>query len=359
MTVPAKIIVITGGAGFIGANLVRYVLRQTDYHIVVVDKLTYAGNIASIHDLLQMDRVDLVRSDIADKAAMQRLFNEIQPDLLINMAAETHVDRSIDDAEPFMYSNILGVYVLLELARQRVRQQPDFRMVHVSTDEVYGSLGGDGLFNETTPYAPNSPYAASKAAADHLVRAWFETYRVPVMVTNCSNNYGPYQYPEKFIPLMILHTLEAQDLPVYGDGRHIRDWLYVKDHCSAVVKVLQEGQPGEHYNIGGNNEYTNLDMVKHLCAELELLHPAAENPRMKQRGLSRYEELVTFVEDRPGHDRRYAIDASKIRDELDWEPAHDVSSGMISTVKWYLANQVWCDRVTAGQYVRRRLGLAS
>lgn len=349
---------ITGGAGFIGSNLVRYVFNQTDYHVVVIDKLTYAGNIASIEDLLQTGRVDLVEADIADQQAMARVFSENNPDFLVNMAAETHVDRSIDDAGPFMQSNIIGVYVLLELARQQVRQRAGFRMLHVSTDEVYGSLGDDGLFSETTPYAPNSPYAASKASADHLVRAWFKTYDVPVMVTNCSNNYGPYQYPEKLIPLMVLNALEAKDLPVYGDGQQIRDWLYVEDHCSGILKVLHEGQPGEHYNIGGNNEYTNLDIVKRLCLELEAHRPAAQNPAMQQRGLDTYEALITFVADRPGHDRRYAIDASKIRKELAWEPAHDAVSGIAQTVAWYISQRDWCHAVTASEYDRRRLGLA-
>lgn len=354
-----KTIIITGGAGFIGSNLVRYVFNETDYRVVVVDKMTYAGNIASIQDLLDTDRVELIQSDIADQQAMKQIFIDTQPDYLINMAAETHVDRSIDDAGAFMQSNIIGVYVLLELARQRASDNSDFRMVHVSTDEVYGSLGSDGLFSETTPYAPNSPYAASKASADHLVRAWFKTYGTPVMVTNCSNNYGPYQYPEKLIPLMVLNASEAKDLPVYGDGQQIRDWLYVEDHCSGIVKALLEGQPGEHYNIGGNNEYTNLDIVKRLCAELEVHNPAAENPAMQKRGLGNYEDLIVFVADRPGHDRRYAIDASKICDELGWTPQHDAVSGIARTVEWYLQNQNWCDAVTTDQYERQRLGLAS
>ena len=352
-------IIITGGAGFIGSNLVRYVYEHTDYQIVVVDKLTYAGNIASIGDLLETNRVTLEQVDIADQTAMTGIFAQAQPDYLINMAAETHVDRSIDDAGPFMQSNIMGVYVLLELARKQANINPDFRAVHVSTDEVYGSLGADGLFNETTPYAPNSPYAASKASADHLVRAWFKTYNTPVMVTNCSNNYGPYQYPEKLIPLMVLNACEAKDLPVYGDGQQIRDWLYVEDHCSGIVKALQEGEPGEHYNIGGNNEYTNLDIVKRLCAEVEQHLPARDNKAMQKRHLTSYEDLIIFVDDRPGHDRRYAIDASKIRQELGWQPAHDAVSGIARTVKWYLDNGQWCEAVTDDQYQRQRLGVAS
>jgi len=353
-----KSIIITGGAGFIGSNLVRYVYEHTDYRIVVVDKLTYAGNIASIGDLLETGRVSLEQIDIADQAAMAKVFEQHQPNYLINMAAETHVDRSIDDAGPFMQSNIIGVYVLLEQARRQAKVDPDFRAVHVSTDEVYGSLGADGLFSETTPYAPNSPYAASKASADHLVRAWFKTYGTPVMVTNCSNNYGPYQFPEKLIPLMVLNATEAKDLPVYGDGQQIRDWLYVEDHCSGVLKALQEGQPGEHYNIGGNNEYTNLDIVKRLCAEVEQHSPARDNPAMQDRQLASYEDLITFVDDRPGHDRRYAIDASKIRQELGWQPAHDAASGIARTVQWYLENRDWCEVVTRDEYDRQRLGVA-
>jgi len=351
-------IIITGGAGFIGSNLVRHVYEQTDYQIVVVDKLTYAGNVASIDDLLATDRVVLQQLDIADQAAMARVFAESQPDYLINMAAETHVDRSIDDAGPFMQSNIIGVYVLLELARQQAKANPGFRAVHVSTDEVYGSLGADGLFSETTSYAPNSPYAASKASADHLVRAWFKTYGVPVMITNCSNNYGPNQFPEKLIPLMVLNAIEAKDLPVYGDGQQIRDWLYVEDHCSGILRALQAGKPGENYNIGGNNEYTNLDIVKRLCVEVERHRPAGDNQFMQTRGLSSYEDLIVFVDDRPGHDRRYAIDAGKIRRELGWQPAHDAASGIASTVQWYLDNLDWCTAVTSDTYQGQRLGLA-
>lgn len=351
-------IIITGGAGFIGSNLVRYVHQHTSLQIVVVDKLTYAGNVASIEDLMSSGLVRLEQVDIADHAEMGRVFEQSQPSYLVNMAAETHVDRSIDDAMPFMQSNIIGVYVLLELMRKQASINPDFRAVHVSTDEVYGSLGADGLFSETTAYAPNSPYAASKASADHLVRAWFKTYGTPVMITNCSNNYGPYQYPEKLIPLMVLNAIEAKDLPVYGDGQQIRDWLYVEDHCSGIFRVLQQGRAGERYNIGGNNEFTNLDIVKRLCHEVEQHLPAAENEMMQQRGLQTYEELITLVDDRPGHDRRYAIDASKISSELGWAPRYDAAAGIAKTVAWYLQHQEWCTAVTSGNYERQRLGLA-
>ncbi len=350
-------IIITGGAGFIGSNLVRHVFDNTSYHIVVVDKLTYAGNMESIADLLESDRVELEQCDIADRAAMAKAFERCMPDYLINLAAETHVDRSIDDAESFMQSNIIGVYVLLELFRQRVRENPGFKAVHVSTDEVYGSLGTEGCFSETTPYAPNSPYAASKASADHLVRAWVKTYGTPVMVTNCSNNYGPRQYPEKLIPLMVLNALEAAELPVYGDGLQIRDWLYVEDHCHGILKVLHEGEPGRHYNIGGNNEYTNIDIVKQLCAEVEKHCPATGNKAMKKRGYSSYQNLITFVEDRPGHDRRYAIDASRIRNELGWSPVHDMADGIAKTVAWYIQHPDWCQAVTKGRYEGQRLGI--
>jgi len=283
----------------------------------------------------------------------------------VNFAAESHVDRSIDAPGEFIRTNIVGTYNLLEASR-RFLEQPTgdeeetgepFRFLQVSTDEVYGSLGADGLFQETTPYAPNSPYAASKASADHLARAYYETYRLPVLITNCSNNYGPWHFPEKLIPLMILNALEGKDLPIYGDGGNVRDWLYVEDHCRGILLVLEKGKPGEKYNIGGRNERTNLEIVGRICALLERYRPAAENPALKKRGVSSYQELKVFVEDRPGHDRRYAIDPGKIESELGWKPDHDLDSGLDATVRWYLENLDWCRDIQSGGYRRERLGL--
>jgi len=307
-------------------------------------------------------RVTFVQGDIADRAAMERVFAQHRPRAVLNLAAETHVDRSIDGATPFIETNIVGTFVLLELAvaltKGKLGEVPAaFRFLHVSTDEVYGTLGADGLFRENTPYAPNSPYAASKAAADHLVRAYGQTHGLTVLITNCSNNYGPYQFPEKLIPLMILNAIEGRPLPIYGDGGQIRDWLHVEDHCAGLLVALEKGQPGEKYNIGGGNERTNLDLVDRLCDVLDELMPAAQNPAL--RGASSYRSLKTNVPDRPGHDRRYAIDASKIRNELGWQPRHDLESGLRSTVQWYLEHREWCERVQAGRYNRERLGLKS
>jgi dTDP-glucose 4,6-dehydratase len=325
-----------------------------------VDKLTYAGSLLSIERALADPRVTFVRADIADRAAMERVFAEHRPSGVLNLAAETHVDRSIDGAAPFIETNIVGTFVLLEVALQLVRGKlgaaPDaFRFLHVSTDEVYGTLGADGSFRETTPYAPNSPYAASKAAADHLVRAYGQTHGLPVLITNCSNNYGPYQFPEKLIPLIILNALEGRPLPIYGDGGQIRDWLHVEDHCSGLLLAFGKGQPGEKYNIGGGNERTNLDLVDRLCDVLDELVPAAKNPALA--GAPSYRALKTHVPDRPGHDRRYAIDASKIRRELQWQARYDLDSGLRATVRWYVDHRDWCDRVQAGRYNRERLGL--
>jgi dTDP-glucose 4,6-dehydratase len=355
-------IVVTGGAGFIGCNFVRRALEETDDRIVVVDKLTYAGNLESLADVASHPRYAFVQADIADREAMRVLFREHRPAAVVNFAAETHVDRSIDDPGAFVRTNVVGTFELLEAARRQVRESPEaaagFRFLHVSTDEVYGTLGPTGAFSETTPYSPNSPYAASKAGADHLVRSYHETYRLGALLTNCSNNFGPYQFPEKLIPLMILNALEGRPLPVYGDGGNVRDWLYVDDHCEGILLVLRQGRPGEKYNIGGGNERTNLQVVDAVCAALEEEVPAGSNPALAGRGLKAYAALRTFVPDRPGHDRRYAIDASRIRAELGWRPRHRFEDGLRETVRWYLRNRAWCEAVQSGKYRRERLGLS-
>ena len=335
-------------------------LAHTQDAVVVVDKLTYAGSLLSLAGVDEA-RVSFLKADIGDRDAMQAAFTQHQPAAVVNFAAETHVDRSIDGPAPFIDTNIVGTFVLLEtaLAMNRARPEPEraaFRFLHVSTDEVYGSLGDDGLFREDTPYAPNSPYAASKASADHLVRAYFHTYGLPTIITNCSNNYGPYQFPEKLIPLMILNALDGRALPIYGDGGNVRDWLHVDDHCAGVLTALQRGLPGEKYNIGGNSERTNLQVIDVLCEALESLVPASTNPAVKDRGS--YAALRTFVPDRPGHDRRYAIDASKIARELGWQPAHNFESGLRATVEWYVNHREWCAAVQSGRYQRERLGLS-
>jgi len=352
-------IVVTGGAGFIGSNFVRFTLARTEARLVVVDKLTYAGNLESLADVSSHPRYAFVRADVADREAVRALFREHRPAAVVNLAAETHVDRSIDDPASFVRTNVAGAFELLEASRLFVREHPSpgFRFLHVSTDEVYGTLGATGTFSEATPYAPNSPYAASKAGADHLARAYHETYRLPVLLTNCSNNYGPYQFPEKLVPLMILNAVEGKSLPIYGDGGNVRDWLYVEDHCEGILLTLRQGVPGEKYNIGGGGERTNLQVVDALCAALDAERPAALNPALASRGLRSYAELKAFVPDRPGHDRRYAIDASKIRRELGWAPRHDFESGLRETVRWYLANRPWCEAVQSGKYRRERLGL--
>jgi dTDP-glucose 4,6-dehydratase len=299
-----------------------------------------------------------VRADIADRLAIVDVFERYQPTAVVNLAAETHVDRSIDGPAQFIDTNIVGTFVMLDVALEQVRRRAGaidtFRFLHVSTDEVYGSLGAEGLFREDTAYAPNSPYAASKAAADHLVRAYHHTYGLTTIITNCSNNYGPYQFPEKLIPLMILNALEGRALPIYGDGGNVRDWLHVDDHCAGILTALERGAPGEKYNIGGSAEHTNLEIVDEICAALEALCPAAENPAVKSRGS--YQALKSFVPDRPGHDRRYAIDAGRIRRELGWRPAHDFRSGLRATVEWYVNNRDWCHAVQTGRYDRERLG---
>jgi dTDP-glucose 4,6-dehydratase len=355
-------VLVAGGAGFIGSNFVRLALARTAARVVVLDKLTYAGNLASLADVAPDPRFSFIGADIADRDAVGAALATHRPDAVVNLAAETHVDRSIDGPRAFVQTNIVGAFELLEAARRYTADldppaRAAFRLLHVSTDEVYGSLGPTGAFSETTAYAPNSPYAASKAAADHLARAYHQTYRLPVLVTNCSNNYGPYQYPEKLIPLMIRNAVEGRALPIYGDGGNVRDWLYVEDHCAGILAVLERGRPGERYNIGGGNECTNLEVVDRLCAALEDILPARDNPALAARGLRSYGALKTFVADRPGHDRRYAIDAAKIRAELGWAPSHDFDAGLRRTVRWYLDHRDWCETVEADRYGRERLGL--
>ncbi len=349
-----RTILVTGGAGFIGVNLVRYLLAETDSRVVVLDKLTYAGNLSSLEDLEDDPRLSFAEADIADRSTVRRLLREHRPDAILNLAAESHVDRSIDSPAAFIETNVVGTYTLLEAALAYWKDlegmaQRCFRFHHISTDEVYGSLGETGLFAEETPYRPNSPYSASKAASDHLVRAWHHTFGLPVVTSNCSNNYGPYQFPEKLIPLMTISALEGARLPVYGGGENVRDWLYVEDHARALWTILTQGRLGETYNVGGDSEMRNLDVVEMIC---DLVDELAPRP-----GAASRRELIAFVEDRPGHDLRYAIDASKIRAELGWAPRETFASGMRRTVAWYLANQGWW--FGSGTYDGARLGLGA
>jgi dTDP-glucose 4,6-dehydratase len=355
--------IVTGGAGFIGSNFVRLAMARTTTPVVVVDKLTYAGSLLNLQDVRDDPRFTFVQADIADRIAMEEVFSVHRPACIVNFAAETHVDRSIDGPRAFLTTNVNGTFELLEAARHYLAQRSAaererFRFLHVSTDEVYGDLAAGDLFRETTPYAPNSPYAASKAAADHFVRAYYETFALPVLITNCSNNYGPYQFPEKLIPLMILNAIEGKPLPIYGDGGNVRDWLYVEDHCGGILRVLEHGQVGEKYNIGGHNERTNLEVIDRLCAALEDRLPAARNPALRGKGIDSYLGLKTFVTDRPGHDRRYAIDATRIRRDLGWRPEHDFEAGIQRTVAWYVDHAQWCEAVQSGRYGRERLGIA-
>ncbi len=363
-------ILVTGGAGFIGSNFVRLLLERTNARVVVLDKLTYAGRRENLADFEDSPRFRFEQADIADRGTVRSIFEQQQPTAVINFAAESHVDRSIDDASEFIRTNIVGAFELLEAARRHLDAHgadehngatlaEAFRFVHVSTDEVYGSLGKEGLFTETTSYAPNSPYAASKAGADHLVRAYFHTHKLPALVTNCSNNYGPYQFPEKLIPLMILNAAEGKDLPIYGDGSNVRDWIHVRDHGEGVLVALQRGRPGEKYNFGGNAERSNLQVVDTICDHLEQLLPAADNAALQARDLDAYASLKRFVRDRPGHDWRYAIDASKAERELGWTPRHDFTSGLEDTVRWYLDNRDWCAAVQADLDARKRIGLGT
>ena len=349
-------ILITGGAGFIGSALIRHLIQDTEHEVLNLDKLTYAGNLESLTPVADNPRYRFVQADIADSERVATALAEFQPDAIMHLAAESHVDRSIDGPAAFIQTNIVGTYSLLESTRAYwfglgTERKAAFRFHHISTDEVYGDLHGvDDLFTETTSYAPSSPYSASKAASDHLVRAWQRTYGLPVLITNCSNNYGPYHFPEKLIPLCILNALAGKPLPVYGNGQQVRDWLYVEDHARALLKVVSEGQVGETYNIGGHNEQKNLDVVRSICALLEELAP------QKPAGISGYEELITYVQDRPGHDLRYAIDAGKIERELGWVPEETFESGLRKTVQWYLDNLDWCRRVQDGSYQGQRLG---
>ena len=350
-----KTLLVTGGAGFIGGNFVLDALARGGVRVVNLDKLTYAGNRDTLASLEAHPAHVFVQGDIADRAGVARLLAEHRPDAIVNFAAESHVDRSIDGPEAFVQTNVVGTLHLLQetLAYWRalpLERQDGFRFLHVSTDEVYGSLGPVGRFTEETPYAPNSPYSASKAASDHLVRAYHHTYGLPTLTTNCSNNYGPFQFPEKLIPLMIQKALRGEALPVYGDGRNVRDWLYVLDHCRAIARVLEAGRPGEVYNVGGDSERENIHVVRTICALLDERRPLADGRKR--------ESMITYVKDRPGHDRRYAIDASKIQRELGWAPQETFESGIARTVDWYLANAAWVQRVLDGSYRMERLGAA-
>ncbi len=351
-----KTILVTGGAGFIGSNLVRYLIQHTAYNVVNVDKLTYSGNLDSLADVADNERYSFEQADICEAQEISALFEKYKPDFVMHLAAESHVDRSIDGPAEFLNTNILGTFNLLEASRAYWQsldssQKGNFRFLHISTDEVFGSLGSSGYFTEETSYKPNSPYSASKASSDHLVRAWHHTYGLPTVITNCSNNYGPYQFPEKLIPVVILKALQGESIPVYGKGENIRDWLFVQDHVTALLSVLEKGKTGQTYNVGGNAEQTNLELVKTICNILNELKPNDK--------IADYKELIIFVTDRPGHDLRYAIDSSKIQNELGWKPAKTLESGLRETVNWYLDNRDWWERILSGAYRLERIGLKS
>ena len=348
-------ILVTGGAGFIGSAVIRHIIENTHHHVLNVDKLTYAGNLESLQSIKKSERYQFFQTDICDQVELEKIFENFQPNVVMHLAAESHVDRSIDGPAAFIQTNIVGTYSLLEAARKywlslTAEVKESFRFHHISTDEVYGDLEGTtDLFKETTPYAPSSPYSASKASSDHLVRAWHRTYGLPTIVTNCSNNYGPYHFPEKLIPLVILNALDMKPLPIYGKGDQIRDWLFVEDHARALYQVVTTGAVGQTYNIGGHNEKQNIEVVKTICKILDELKPESTGQK--------YETLITFVKDRPGHDLRYAIDAAKIEKELGWTPQETFETGIRKTVAWYLNNLDWCHRVQDGSYQRERLGV--
>ena len=358
-----KTIFVTGGAGFIGSAVIRYLINNTECFIINIDKLTYAGNLSTLESVANNPRYFFELVDICDARKISELFKQYRPDAIMHLAAETHVDRSIDNAAAFIQTNIVGTYALLEAARHywhslSETKKSAFRFHHISTDEVFGDLkSAVGFFTEMTPYAPNSPYSASKAGADHLVRAWYKTYGFPVILTNCSNNYGAFQFPEKLIPLMILNAVQGKKLPIYGHGNQVRDWLFVDDHARALYLALTRGEIGESYNIGGHNQKTNLEVVNTICAVLDELVPTEKNPNTQ--GVRRYADLIEFVADRPGHDQRYAIDAGKIQRELGWQPLETFESGIRKTVEWYLDNPTWWQPILSERYCGTRLGLGS
>jgi dTDP-glucose 4,6-dehydratase len=355
-------ILVTGGAGFIGSAVIRHIMENTEDSVINVDKLTYAGNLESLESVTKNTRYAFEQVDICNREALDTLLKKYQPDVIMHLAAESHVDRSIDGPAAFIETNIIGTYTLLEASRVywaalTEDKKSNFRFHHISTDEVYGDLESpEYLFTETTAYAPSSPYSASKASSDHLVRAWLRTYGLPTVITNCSNNYGPYHFPEKLIPLVILNALDGKPLPVYGNGQQIRDWLYVEDHARALYKVVTKGVVGETYNIGGHNEKKNIDVVKTICSLLDELVPLKNHPELDSGSISNYSELITYVKDRPGHDVRYAIDASKIERELGWKPEETFESGIKKTVEWYLNNKGWWSHILDGSYTLERLG---